>query len=108
MRDIPNYLDDPQQILFWEFDEFMLLAMMFGVGIMVNFLGLMLVAGLIGIKFYRKIKDQTSQRLPDARNLLVRRAWIVGNDTDIKTAFFHSHDSFRGERWITKTLPRPG
>jgi len=58
MRDIPNYLDDPQQILFWEMDEFLLLAMMFGVGLMVNFLGLMLVTGLIGIKFYRKIKDR--------------------------------------------------
>ena len=32
MRDIPNYLDDPQQILFWEFDEFILLAIMFGIG----------------------------------------------------------------------------
>ena len=58
MRDIPNYLDDPQQILFWELDEFLLLAMMFGVGLMVNFLGLMLVTGLISIKFYRKIKDR--------------------------------------------------
>jgi len=49
MRDIPNYLDDPQQILFWEMDEFLLLAMMFGVGLMVNFLGLMLVTGLSNI-----------------------------------------------------------
>ena len=58
MRDIPNYLDDPQQILFWEFDEFMLLAIAFGVGLMMNYLGILLVSGLVGIKFYRKIKDR--------------------------------------------------
>jgi conjugal transfer pilus assembly protein TraL len=58
MTDIPNYLDDPQQILFWEFDEFILLAMMFGIGLMVGHLGKMLVAGLVGIKFYRRIKDR--------------------------------------------------
>ncbi len=58
MRDIPNYIDDPQQILFWEFDEFMLLAIAFGVGLMVNYLGVLLVSGLVGIKFYRKIKDR--------------------------------------------------
>ena len=54
MRDIPNYLDDPQQILFWEFDEFILLAIAFGTGIMVGYLGVLLVMGLVGIKFYRK------------------------------------------------------
>ncbi|MFA5922714.1 MAG: type IV conjugative transfer system protein TraL [Methylococcaceae bacterium] len=58
MKDIPNYLDDPPQILFWEFDEFILLAIMFGVGIMVNYLAVMTVTGLVGIKFYRKIKDR--------------------------------------------------
>jgi conjugal transfer pilus assembly protein TraL len=36
MKDIPAYLDDPQQVLFWEFDEFILLAIMFGIGIMVT------------------------------------------------------------------------
>lgn len=58
MTPIPNYLDDPQQVLFWEFDEFILLAIAFGVGIMVNYLGVMLLSGLVGIKFYRKIKDR--------------------------------------------------
>ncbi len=33
MRDIPNYLDDQQQILFWEFDEVILLSIMFSIGI---------------------------------------------------------------------------
>ena len=58
MREIPNYLDDPQQILFWDFDEFILLAIAFGIGIMVNYLGVLIVSGLVGIKFYRKIKDR--------------------------------------------------
>jgi len=58
MKKIPHYLDDPQQILFWEFDEFILLSMMFGVGILVGQLGLMLASGLVGIKFYRRIKDR--------------------------------------------------
>ncbi len=58
MRDIPNYLDDPQQILFWEFDEFILLAIAFGAGIMVGYLGVLLIIGLVGIKFYRKVKDR--------------------------------------------------
>jgi conjugal transfer pilus assembly protein TraL len=58
MREIPNYLDDPQQILFWEFDEFMLLAIMFGIGIMVNYLGVLILSGLVGIKFFRRIKDR--------------------------------------------------
>lgn len=58
MREIPNYLDDPQQILFWEFDEFILMSIAFGVGIMVNYLGMLLISGLVGIKFYRRIKDR--------------------------------------------------
>lgn len=58
MKRIPNYLDDPQQLLFWEFDEFILLSIMFGIGIMVNYLGSMILVGLVGIKFYRKIKDR--------------------------------------------------
>jgi conjugal transfer pilus assembly protein TraL len=58
MRDIPNHLDDPQQVLFWEFDEFILLAIMFGLGIILNYLGTLLIIGLVGIKFYRKIKDR--------------------------------------------------
>ncbi|MBS3952233.1 MAG: type IV conjugative transfer system protein TraL [Methylomicrobium sp.] len=58
MRDIPNYLDDPQQILFWEFDEFILMAIAFGVGILVDYLGVLLALGLVGIKLYRKLKDR--------------------------------------------------
>lgn len=58
MRDIPNYIDDPQQILFWEFDEFILLSIAFGVGIMVNFLGVLILSGLAGVKLYRRIKDR--------------------------------------------------
>jgi conjugal transfer pilus assembly protein TraL len=58
MRDIPNYLDDPQQILFWEFDEVILLSIMFSIGIIVNQLSVLIIIGLIGIKFFRKVKDR--------------------------------------------------
>lgn len=58
MRKIPNYLDDPQQMLVWEFDEFILLAFAFGLGILTNHLGVLLIAGLVGVKYYRKIKDR--------------------------------------------------
>jgi len=58
MRDIPNYLDDPQQILLWEFDEFILLSVAFGLGIMTDYLGLMLVSGFFVVKYYRKGKDR--------------------------------------------------
>jgi conjugal transfer pilus assembly protein TraL len=73
MREIPNYLDDPQQILFWEFDEFILLAIAFGVGIMVNYLGVLIVWGLVGIKFYRKIKDRQANGF-----LLHAMYWYAG------------------------------
>ncbi|MCX7099904.1 MAG: type IV conjugative transfer system protein TraL [Methylobacter sp.] len=73
MREIPNYLDDPQQILFWEFDEFILLAIAFGVGIMVNYLGVLIVSGLVGIKFYRKIKDRQANGF-----LLHAMYWYAG------------------------------
>jgi conjugal transfer pilus assembly protein TraL len=58
MIDIPNYLDDPQQMLFWEIDEFILLAFMFGIGIMVNYLGTLVLFGVIAVKYYRKLKDR--------------------------------------------------
>lgn len=73
MREIPNYLDDPQQILFWEFDEFILLAIAFGVGIMANYLGILIVSGFVGIKFYRKIKDRQANGF-----LLHAMYWYAG------------------------------
>ncbi|NOU22636.1 MAG: type IV conjugative transfer system protein TraL [Methyloglobulus sp.] len=73
MRNIPNYLDDPQQILFWEFDEFILLSIMFGIGIMVNYLGALTLTGLVGIKYYRKIKDRQASGF-----LLHAMYWYTG------------------------------
>lgn len=60
MRQIPNYLDDPQQLLFWEFDEFVLLSIMFAIGIMADHLGMLLAAGLFLVKIYKKFKDRQS------------------------------------------------
>ncbi|WP_051299717.1 type IV conjugative transfer system protein TraL [Methylobacter luteus] len=77
MRDIPNYIDDPQQILFWEFDEFILLAIAFGVGIMVNYLGVLILSGLAGIKVYRRIKDRQANGF-----LLHALYWYAGLGCD--------------------------
>ncbi|PPD43790.1 MAG: type IV conjugative transfer system protein TraL [Methylobacter sp.] len=60
MREIPNYLDDPQQILFWEFDEFIILSILFAIGIMADHLGMLLAAGLFVVKLYKKYKDRQS------------------------------------------------
>ncbi len=58
MRKIPNYMDDPPQLLFWELDEFLMLSIMFGVGILVNYLLTLILIGIVFIKFYRKTKDR--------------------------------------------------
>lgn len=60
MRRIPNYLDDPQQVLFWEFDEFILLSISFAVGILVDHLGMLIAGGLFLIRLYKKFKDRQS------------------------------------------------
>lgn len=77
MREIPNYIDDPQQILFWEFDEFILLAIAFGVGIMVNYLSVLILSGLAGIKLYRHIKDRQANGF-----LLHALYWYAGLGDD--------------------------
>lgn len=57
MITIPTHLDDPPQILFWELDEFIVLSLMFAIGIMADHLGMLLVAGLFLVKIYKKYKD---------------------------------------------------
>jgi conjugal transfer pilus assembly protein TraL len=58
MRPIPNHLDDPAQMLLWEADEFMLLSVCFGLGIFLNKLTLMLLAGFALLKLYRRHRDR--------------------------------------------------
>ncbi|WP_347990208.1 type IV conjugative transfer system protein TraL [Methylomonas sp. AM2-LC] len=73
MRKIPNYLDDQQQILFWEFDEFILLSLAFGIGIMLHYLGTFIVIGLLAGRFYRRMKDRRANGF-----LIHALYWITG------------------------------
>jgi conjugal transfer pilus assembly protein TraL len=58
MRKIPNYLDDQQQVLFWEFDEFIILSLAFGIGIMIRYLTTLILVGLVAAKIFRRMKDR--------------------------------------------------
>jgi conjugal transfer pilus assembly protein TraL len=58
MRRIPNYLDDPAQMLFWEVDEFLILCVFFGLGIAAGQLSLMVLASLVLVRVYRKVRDR--------------------------------------------------
>ncbi len=58
MKKIPNHLDDPAQMLFWEADEFLILSTLFGVGLAVSQLATLVVLGLALLKFYRKVRDR--------------------------------------------------
>jgi conjugal transfer pilus assembly protein TraL len=80
MREIPNYLDDSQQILLWELDEFILLGLAFAIGIITNYLGILVLLGLMGIKFYRKIKDRQANGF-----LLHAMYWYIGTGSSETT-----------------------
>ena len=58
MQKIPNYLDDPAQMLFWEIDEFLILCVFFGVGIVAGQLTAMVVFALVLVRVYRKVRDR--------------------------------------------------
>ena len=52
---IPRYIDAPPQLFFWEMDELLILAAMFGVGIIVG--GLATFGGIfVGLFFVRLFK----------------------------------------------------
>ena len=88
MRKIPVHIDDPQQILFWEFDEFIILSLMFAIGIMADHLGMLLVAGLFIVKIYKKFKDNQANGF--FLHSLYWNAGVKGSDqspTSIPLAF---------------------
>ena len=58
MKKIPNYQDDPAQLFFWEFDEFLLLAVFFGVGLVVNHLFAIMCVAWVTLRAYRKVRDR--------------------------------------------------
>ncbi len=58
MKRIPNYQDDPAQVFFWELDEFLLLAVFFGVGLLIDHLFGMMFIAWVTVRFYRKMRDR--------------------------------------------------
>ncbi|QXP89487.1 type IV conjugative transfer system protein TraL [Methylococcus capsulatus] len=57
MKAIPNYLDDPEQVLLWEIDEFLILSTLFAVGLMINYLAVCLFVGYLLMRIYRRSRD---------------------------------------------------
>lgn len=57
MRKIPTHLDDPPQLFFWEFDDFIILSVMFSIGILADHLGMLLIGGLLLVRLFQKHKD---------------------------------------------------
>jgi len=58
MKKIPNYQDDPAQLLFWELDEFLLLSVFFGLGLAINNLFLSMCFAYFLLRTYRKVRDR--------------------------------------------------
>ncbi len=56
---MPRYIDGMPQIFFWELDEFLILAAMFGCGIVVGGFGTFggIVVGQLLVKVFRRYKD---------------------------------------------------
>ena len=46
--DIPRYIDSQPQFLWWEFDELIVVVLLFSMGIMTDTLTFMLLIGILG------------------------------------------------------------
>lgn len=55
--DIPQYVDDPPNILFWQIDEVAPIGIGLVVGMMLNQAGLCTLGGFVLTKLYRKFRD---------------------------------------------------
>ncbi len=58
MQKIPNYQDDPAQMLFWEVDEFLIMSVFFGTGLVISQLTTMIILSFVLIRFYRRVRDR--------------------------------------------------
>lgn len=56
MSNIPIYLDDPKQIMYWEADEFILIAIAVSVAIVANLFWALPLFFIV--RFYRRVKDR--------------------------------------------------
>ncbi len=58
MRPIPTHIDDPIQVLIWEFDEFILLSILFCIGILSGHLLKCVLLGIGVVKLFKRYKDR--------------------------------------------------
>lgn len=54
---MPKTLDDPDQILLWSMDEFIVVAILFGLGITFHQLSISMISAFIFLKVYRRYRD---------------------------------------------------
>jgi conjugal transfer pilus assembly protein TraL len=57
MTDIPQTLDDPPKILFWDMDQAMVFILMIGVGIAVSSTFTFAIVGTVAAYFFGKAKS---------------------------------------------------
>jgi conjugal transfer pilus assembly protein TraL len=54
--EMPKYIDDQLQMLWWEMDEFMVMLLVAGIGMIFNLLGTGMLIGVFVIPLLRKAK----------------------------------------------------
>lgn len=54
--EIPKYIDDQLQLMWWEMDEFMVMLLIGGVGMIFHLLGTGMVIGFFMMPFLRRAK----------------------------------------------------
>ena len=54
---MPKSIDDPAQVLLWSLDEFVLVAVLFGVGLTFRQLTIAVISIFILLKVYRRFRD---------------------------------------------------
>jgi len=56
---IPRYIDSTPQVFFWEIDEFMILALMLGLGILIGgvYTIISIFAGFFCVNVFRRYKE---------------------------------------------------
>ena len=58
MATIPNYLDEPPQILLWDFDDMIIFVLMICFGMVAHNLLAFGGVGFMLIRFFRNVKDR--------------------------------------------------
>lgn len=59
--EIPRFVDSQPQIFWWELDEFLVAAALFGISIMVHMVIFGIVIGFLSVRVVRKFKNSALQ-----------------------------------------------